>query len=34
LTEKNRQLAQEIALLRQEMRETIEQAGVKKEPKR
>jgi hypothetical protein len=33
LTEKNRQLAQEIALLRQEMRETIEQAGVKKEPK-
>jgi hypothetical protein len=33
LTEKNRQLAQEIALLRQEMRETIDRVGVKKEIK-
>ena len=30
LTEKNRQLAQEIALLRQEMREAIQQEGEKK----
>jgi hypothetical protein len=33
LTEKNRQLAQEIALLRQEMRETIERVGEKKNVK-